>query len=76
MTFDRIAISHEIMGGLPCIRGTRIPVATVVAIIAEGASTDQIIIDYPQLHAEDIRQALYYAAETLRERELPLRVPA
>lgn len=60
------------MGGVPCIKGTRIPVATVVAIVAEGATTDQILADFPQLQVEDIRDALRYAAAAVDERELPL----
>jgi uncharacterized protein (DUF433 family) len=60
------------MGGVPCIRGLRIPVATVVSMIADGMSHDEILRAYPDLEAEDIREALALAAEVLRERELPL----
>jgi uncharacterized protein (DUF433 family) len=59
------------MGGMPCIRGLRIPVATVVGLVAEGMTPDEILADYPDLEREDIQEALRYAAETLRERELP-----
>ncbi|MGH9128841.1 MAG: DUF433 domain-containing protein [Acidimicrobiales bacterium] len=73
MAFERITIEADKMGGRPCIRGLRIPVATVVAMVAEGMTTDEILADYPDLEAEDIREALRYAAEAVRERELPLR---
>ena len=64
------------MGGLPCIRGLRMPVATVVAMVADGMSVTEIIDDFPYLTAEDVAEALRYAAEAVRERELPLRHPA
>lgn len=64
------------MGGMPCIAGTRIPVATVVSMVAEGMTFERIIEDFPQLASEDIRQALRFAAEAVRERELPLRPTA
>jgi uncharacterized protein (DUF433 family) len=76
MRFDRINVDHRIMGGLPCIVGTRIPVATVVSLIAEGESADQIVAAFPQLELGDVRQALEYAAAAVRERELPLRATA
>jgi len=60
------------MGGVPCIRSLRIPVATVVAMIADGMTQDEIIGAFPDLVAEDIHEALLYAAEAVRERELPL----
>lgn len=76
MRFERITIEPDKMGGVPCIRGLRIPVATVVGMVAEGMSVDEILADYPDLEAEDIREALQYAAETVRERDLPLRLGA
>jgi uncharacterized protein (DUF433 family) len=60
------------MGGVPCIRGLRIPVATVVGMVADGMSNDEILAAYPDLEPEDIEQALRYAADAVRERELPL----
>lgn len=63
------------MGGVPCLRGLRIPVATVVGMVADGMSQEEILGAYPDLDAEDFRQALAFAAEAVRERELPL-VPA
>lgn len=73
MGFERITVEPDKMGGLPCIRGLRIPVATVVGMVAEGMTTDEILEAYPSLDREDIREALEYAAEAVRERELPLR---
>ena len=60
------------MDGVPCIRGLRIPVATVVGMVSEGMSNEEILKAYPDLEPEDIREALKYAAEAVRERELPL----
>jgi uncharacterized protein (DUF433 family) len=62
------------MGGVPCIRGMRIPLATVVGMVADGLSEPEILAAYPDLEAEDVREALRYAAEAVRERELPLAV--
>lgn len=76
MTFTRITVNARQMGGVPCIRGLRIPVATVVGMVADGMATDEILRAYSDLRAEDIREALQYAAEAVRERELPLTTPA
>jgi uncharacterized protein (DUF433 family) len=72
MKFTRITVDPQQMGGVPCIRGLRIPVATVVDTIAEGVGEQEIMTLYPDLEPEDIREALRYAAEAVRERELPL----
>ncbi len=72
--FERITVNPAQMGGAPCIRGLRIPVATVVGLVAEGRSDADILADYPDLEPDDIRQALTYAAEAVRERGLPLQV--
>jgi uncharacterized protein (DUF433 family) len=63
------------MGGVPCIRGLRIPVATVVSMIADSMAETDILAAYPDLEGEDIHEALRYAADAVRERELPLLVP-
>lgn len=60
------------MDGVPCIRGLRIPVATVVGMIAEGITAAEVIEAYPDLELADVQEALRYAAEAVRERELPL----
>ena len=72
MTFERITINADQMGGAPCIRGLRIPVASVVAMVADGMSNEEILAAYADLEPEDIPEALRYAAEAVRERELPL----
>ena len=72
MTFTRISISADQMGGVPCIRGLRIPVATVVDMVADGMPPTEILEAYPDLEADDVTEALRYAAEAVRERELPL----
>lgn len=72
MKFARITVNSNQMGGVPCIRGLRIPVATVVEMVAEGMAVNEILKAYPDLEADDIQEALRYAAEALRERELPL----
>jgi uncharacterized protein (DUF433 family) len=72
MSFTRITVRPDQMNGVPCIRGLRIPVATVVGMVAEGMSDPEILAAYPDLEAEDVREAMRYAAEAVRERELPL----
>jgi uncharacterized protein (DUF433 family) len=72
MKFTRITVDPRQMGGVPCLRGLRIPVATVVAMIADGLTEAEILAAYPDLAREDIVEALRYAAEAVRERELPL----
>jgi uncharacterized protein (DUF433 family) len=72
MKLTRVTIDPGKMGGAACIRGLRIPVATVVGMFAEGMSAPEILEAYPDLEADDLREALAYAAEALRERELPL----
>jgi uncharacterized protein (DUF433 family) len=75
MQYDRITVKTAQMGGVPCIRRLRIPVATVIAMLADGMTEAEILSAYPDLEREDIRQALRYAAEAVRERELPLATP-
>ncbi len=72
MEFRRITTNPRRMGGVPCLRGLRIPVATVVALVAEGQTTEGILALYPDLEADDVREALLFAAEAVRERALPL----
>ena len=72
MRFTRITVRPDQMGGVPCVRGLRIPVATVIDVIADGMSRQEILNAYPDLEAADIEEALHYAAEAVRERELPL----
>ena len=72
MRYERITIRPDQMGGQPCIRGMRIPVATVVAMLADGMSRDEILRAYPDLESDDIGEALRYAVEAVRERDLPM----
>jgi uncharacterized protein (DUF433 family) len=73
---ERITIDPAKMRGVPCIRGLRIPVATVLGQLAAGRTVDQILADFPELEAEDISASLEYAAAAVQERELPLTRPA
>lgn len=75
MKFERVTVDPKQMGGVPCIRGLRIPVATVVSMVADGMTEAEILKAYPDLEAKDISEALQYAAEAVRERELPLAAP-
>lgn len=64
------------MAGVPTVRGLRVPVATVVAMVADGVNTEEILAELPDLEPEDIAESLRYAAEELRERRLPLQPSA
>jgi uncharacterized protein (DUF433 family) len=72
MKFTRITVDPRQMGGVPCIRSLRIPVATVVSMVAEGMTEPDILISYPDLEPADIKESLLYAARLLQEGEIPL----
>ena len=72
MKFQRITVNPYQMGGVPCIRGLRIPVATVVEMVADGMTEKEILDDFPDLQAEDIHEALHSAAAAVSEQQLPL----
>ncbi len=72
MKFARITVNPQQMGGLPCIRALRIPVATIVEMIADGMAAKEILTAYPDLELKDIAEALHFAADAVRERQLPL----
>jgi uncharacterized protein (DUF433 family) len=74
--FTRISVDPAVMGGVATVRGLRIPVASVVAMVADGMSVEEIVAELPDLEAADVSEALRYAAEELRERHLPLRTSA
>ncbi|MGA8877546.1 MAG: DUF433 domain-containing protein [Candidatus Korobacteraceae bacterium] len=74
MAIDRITIDPAVMGGKPCIRGMRVTVGTIVGMLAEGHSMAEILKLYPYLEAEDITQALSYAALRSEEREIDLKL--
>src|ERR1022692_2725140 len=65
--FDRITFEPAVMGGRACIRGMRMTVSLVVNLVANGMSTEDIVREYPELEAEDIRQALQYASALANE---------
>ena len=73
--FTRITVDPAQMGGVPCIRGFRIPVTTVVSMVAQGMKPQEILDAYPDLEDEDVWESLRYAAEAVRVRELPIRRP-
>jgi len=76
MAYSRITIDAEVMGGMPCIRGMRVPVATVVSMVAEEMTVEEILTALPYLERGDVAEALQYAAEAVRERALPLIRPS
>jgi uncharacterized protein (DUF433 family) len=69
---DRITFDPQVMGGKPCIRGTRVTVGTIVGLVASGSAIHDILRDYPYLKAEDISAALSYAAWRSQESDVPL----
>ena len=69
---DRITVDPGQMGGVPCVRHLRIPVATVLRLLAGGMTEAEILAEYPDLEQEDIRECLRLAAVSAMERELPL----
>jgi len=69
---NRITTDPAVMGGRPCIRGQRVTVGMLIGLVASEKSTPQILALYPYLEAEDITQALHYAAWRVEEIELPL----
>jgi uncharacterized protein (DUF433 family) len=75
MKFTRITVDPKQMGGVPCIRGLRIPVAALVGMVADGMTHQDILQAYPDLERDDIAEALRYAADAVAERELPLTNP-
>lgn len=72
MNAKRITVDPRVMGGKPCIRGLRVTVGTVLALLGAGRSEAEILAAYPYLEPEDIRDALTYAAWRLQEAEVPL----
>ena len=72
MRFARITVDPAQMGGVPCFRGLRIPVSTVVGMVADRMSEPEMLDAFPDLEREDIQEALRYAAAAVLERRLPL----
>ena len=83
-SYDHFSVKHTYLSWIvvawystaaPCIRGLRIPVETVVAMVADGMTETEILEKYPDLEPADVQQALKFAAEAVSERELPLAAP-
>ena len=70
--FNRITMDPDKCFGKPCIRGLRMPVASVLSYLSSGMTIDEILKEWPELEREDIYQALGYAALTMEERIVPL----
>ena len=70
--FGRITFDVNVMGGKPCIRGMRVTVGTIVGLLSQGYSIEQVLEKYPYLEREDIQEALAYAAWRSDEYEVPL----
>ena len=68
----RITVNPAVMTGLPCIRGMRIPVTTILGLLASGATEQEILADYPDLESDDFKACMAYAAWLTREREIEL----
>lgn len=68
----RITVNPAVMTGLPCIRGMRIPVTTILGLLATGATEKEVLADYPDLESDDLKACLAYAAWLTREREIEL----
>lgn len=58
---NRITHDPQVMGGKACIRGLRVTVGTILGPLADGATWEQILADYPYLEADDIQTAIAYA---------------
>jgi len=72
MSYKRITVNPEQMSGEPCIRNLRIPVTTILNMLAQELTIEKILDYYPDLEREDIIEALQFAAEAINEKELPL----
>ena len=72
MAYTRITVNPNQMNDEPCIRNTRIPVATIISMLAQEFTIETILEYYPDLEKEDITEALRFAAEAINEKELPL----
>jgi uncharacterized protein (DUF433 family) len=75
VAFTRITVDPKQMAGIPCIRGLRFPVATVMAMVVDGMTAAEILVEHPDLQAGDIVEALRFAALAVQERQLPLLLP-
>ena len=72
--FERIVWNREVMGGKPCIRGSRVTVGMIVGLVASGRASAEILAAYPYLEAADIQAALAYAVWRVEEVDVPLQI--
>ena len=70
--FDRITMDPEKCFGKPCVRGLRMPVASILAYLSGGMGIDEMLREWPELDREDIYQALGFAAALMEEKVVPL----
>jgi len=70
--FNRITLDPDKCFGKPCIRGLRMPVASILSYLASGMTTDEILLEWPELEREDVQQALAYASWAMEERVVSL----
>lgn len=70
--FDRITADPDVLGGVPCVRGTRLSVRRVLEILSLNPSWDELRADFSALEEEDVRQVLAFAAAQLTDRYVPL----
>jgi len=70
--FPRITLNPEMCFGKPCIRGMRMPVASILSYLSSGLSVEDVLTEWPELEREDILEALGYAAWAMEERVVPL----
>jgi uncharacterized protein (DUF433 family) len=75
MAFKRISADPGIMGGVPCIRDSRVPVAMIVRMVADGTPVERLLEEYPQLTDADVREALRFAAASVEQRTIPRAKP-
>ena len=73
---ERITFDSQVLAGRPIIRGLRISVAMILELLAKGASTEEILEDYPELEPEDLYAALFYAYQLVDKEEVTTRVSA
>ena len=76
MNYERISVDKDQMGGVPCVRHLRIPVAAIVAMFADGMTVDEILDAYPDIEKADIKESLHFAASAVTERQIPLKMSA
>lgn len=76
MALERVTVDPQRMGGLPCIRDTRVTVGMVLGQLAGGNTIEAVLADYPYLERADLLAALEYAAAVVNEREVPIARPA